>query len=105
MCRPFQNSNHCNVFPWAGIAHSRQAKQTLSFPRSAWECILDALRPLYWATEIRAQGTQSVPYAFPRRAWERVFMRVCLNLTAMWYRPLWAKKINPFLKYARLNMS
>jgi len=55
-------------------AHDRQAKQARSIPRSAWECILDALRPVYWATEIRAQGTQSVPYAFPRSAWDRVFI-------------------------------
>ncbi len=35
-----------------------------SFPRSAWECSPDALRPAHY-------GTQSVPGAFPRRAWER----------------------------------
>jgi hypothetical protein len=57
-----------------------------SFPRSAWECIMDALRLLCCATEIRAQGTQSVPYAFPRRAWEREYFQalteMCITISA-----------------------
>ena len=38
-------------------------KRRNSFPRSArsaWECILDALRPLCCMSEEKAQGTQSV---------------------------------------------
>jgi hypothetical protein len=57
-----------------------------SFPRSAWECILDALRPVFRTSETEVQGTQSVPDAFPRRAWERVPALVCKkNLNIEFY--------------------
>ena len=59
-------------------------KRRSSFPRSAWERILDTQRPLCCMSEKRAQGTQSFPYAFPRRAWERVGM---ISLTAMGFSP------------------
>jgi len=69
------------------IRHSRQVKTNShehSFPRSAWECIWDALRRLCSYLGRPIQRTQSVQDAFPRRAWERVGL---LNLTAMAHTP------------------
>ncbi len=45
----------------------------ISFPRSAWECRLDALRP---------PATQSVWQGIPRRAWKETYLQLATYLLA-----------------------
>jgi len=64
-------------------AHSRQVKQALSFPRSAWECILDALRHLCWSDRDASTGDAERPICIPTQSVGTRFPEGLLNLTAM----------------------
>ena len=56
-----------------------------SFPRFAWECTLDALRPLIQGRikgHYNEQGRRASWETFPRRAWEREVKESEINFLA-----------------------